>query len=45
VTDYARSEAKAAARDRFRGLWAATTTPFDDAGPLRNVISLLIHQP
>jgi dihydrodipicolinate synthase/N-acetylneuraminate lyase len=34
VTDYPRSEAKAAARERFRGLWAATTTPFDDAGRL-----------
>lgn len=32
--DYGRSEAKAAARERFRGLWAATTTPFDDAGRL-----------
>jgi 4-hydroxy-tetrahydrodipicolinate synthase len=32
--DYARSEAKAAARERFRGLWAATTTPFDDNGQL-----------
>jgi 4-hydroxy-tetrahydrodipicolinate synthase len=32
--DYARSEAKAAARERFRGLWAATTTPFDEAGQL-----------
>jgi hypothetical protein len=32
--DYTRSEAKAAARERFRGLWAATTTPFDDAGRL-----------
>jgi len=32
--DYARSEAKAAARERFRGLWAATTTPFDDNGDL-----------
>jgi 4-hydroxy-tetrahydrodipicolinate synthase len=32
--DYGRSEAKAAARERFRGLWAATTTPFDDAGQL-----------
>ncbi|MGH3301067.1 MAG: dihydrodipicolinate synthase family protein [Streptosporangiaceae bacterium] len=30
--DYARSEAKAAARERFRGLWAATTTPFDGGG-------------
>jgi len=30
--DYARSEAKAAARERFRGLWAATTTPYDDGG-------------
>jgi 4-hydroxy-tetrahydrodipicolinate synthase len=32
--DYARSEAKAAAREGFRGLWAATTTPFDDDGRL-----------
>ena len=32
--DYARSEAKAAARERFSGLWAATTTPFDDDGEL-----------
>jgi 4-hydroxy-tetrahydrodipicolinate synthase len=32
--DYARSEAKAAARERFSGLWAATTTPFDDDGQL-----------
>jgi 4-hydroxy-tetrahydrodipicolinate synthase len=32
--DYARSEAKAAARERFHGLWAATTTPFDDDGGL-----------
>jgi 4-hydroxy-tetrahydrodipicolinate synthase len=32
--DYARSEAKAAARERFRGLWAATTAPFDHAGQL-----------
>lgn len=32
--DYSRSEAKAAARDRFRGLWAASTTPFDAGGQL-----------
>ena len=32
--DYTRSEAKAAARERFRGLWAASTTPFDGAGHL-----------
>src|ERR1035441_6372573 len=32
--DYGRSEAKAAAGERFRGLWAATTTPFDEAGQL-----------
>jgi 4-hydroxy-tetrahydrodipicolinate synthase len=32
--DYARSEAKAAARELFRGLWAATTTPFDEDGRL-----------
>jgi 4-hydroxy-tetrahydrodipicolinate synthase len=35
--DYGRSEAKAAARERFSGLWAATTTPFDDAGQLDEV--------
>jgi len=34
VTDYTRSEAKAAARERFRGLWAATTAPFDADGRL-----------
>jgi 4-hydroxy-tetrahydrodipicolinate synthase len=34
MADYARSDAKAAARERFRGLWAATTTPFGDAGEL-----------
>ena len=34
MTDYAPSEAKAAARERFRGLWAATSTPFDDGGHL-----------
>jgi 4-hydroxy-tetrahydrodipicolinate synthase len=32
--DYTRSEAKAAARERFRGLWAATTAPFDHGGNL-----------
>jgi 4-hydroxy-tetrahydrodipicolinate synthase len=32
--EYARSEAKAAARERFRGLWAATTTPYDANGEL-----------
>ena len=34
--DYGRSEAKAAARERFRGLWAATTTPFDDGVHILN---------
>src|SRR5262250_920030 len=34
AVDYAPSEAKAAARERFRGLWAATITPFDDGGHL-----------
>jgi 4-hydroxy-tetrahydrodipicolinate synthase len=32
--DYTRTEAKQAARDRFAGLWAAITTPFDDAGEI-----------
>jgi 4-hydroxy-tetrahydrodipicolinate synthase len=32
--DYTRSEAKAAARERFRGLWAATTIPFGINGEL-----------
>jgi 4-hydroxy-tetrahydrodipicolinate synthase len=32
--DYAPSEAKAAARARFRGLWAATTSPFGADGSL-----------
>jgi 4-hydroxy-tetrahydrodipicolinate synthase len=32
--DYAPSEAKAAARARFRGLWAATTSPFGADGGL-----------
>ncbi len=32
--DYAPAEAKAAARERFSGLWAATTTPFDRDGQL-----------
>lgn len=32
MTGYARSGAKEAARRDFRGLWAATTTPFDAAG-------------
>lgn len=31
--DYARADAKAAARDRFHGVWAAITTPFEAAGP------------
>jgi 4-hydroxy-tetrahydrodipicolinate synthase len=30
--DYSKSEAKAAARERFNGVWAAVTTPFDTAG-------------
>lgn len=30
--DYARSDAKAAARARFHGVWGALTTPFDDSG-------------
>lgn len=30
--DYTRAEAKQAARERFTGLWAAITTPFDAAG-------------
>jgi 4-hydroxy-tetrahydrodipicolinate synthase len=30
--DYTRSEAKQAARERFAGIWAATTTPFDATG-------------
>lgn len=29
---YARADAKRAALETFRGLWAATTTPFDDEG-------------
>ncbi len=32
--DYARSEAKSAARKQFNGLWAAMTTPFDADGNL-----------
>lgn len=32
--DYGRGEAKAAAREQVRGVWAAMTTPFDDAGEL-----------
>lgn len=32
--DYTKAEAKQAARERFTGLWAATTTPFDDRGGL-----------
>ena len=32
--DYTKAEAKQAARDCFTGLWAATTTPFDDSGAL-----------
>ncbi|HEY8043306.1 MAG TPA: dihydrodipicolinate synthase family protein [Streptosporangiaceae bacterium] len=32
--DYARADAKQAARDCFTGLWAATTTPFDSSGAL-----------
>ena len=30
--EYTKAEAKQAARERFVGLWAATTTPFDRAG-------------
>jgi 4-hydroxy-tetrahydrodipicolinate synthase len=30
--DYTKAEAKQAARERFTGLWAAITTPFDPAG-------------
>jgi 4-hydroxy-tetrahydrodipicolinate synthase len=30
--DYTKAEAKQAARERFTGLWAAITVPFDDAG-------------
>jgi 4-hydroxy-tetrahydrodipicolinate synthase len=30
--DYTKAEAKQAARERFTGLWAATTTPFDVTG-------------
>ena len=30
--NYARTDAKRAAAETFVGLWAATTTPFDDAG-------------
>ena len=32
--NYARSEAKTAARAQFRGLWAAITTPFTPDGEL-----------
>jgi len=41
--DYSRSEAKAAARNQFRGVWAAITTPFtpdlkvDEAGLRHNM--------
>jgi 4-hydroxy-tetrahydrodipicolinate synthase len=35
--DYLPSEAKQAARERFTGLWAATTTPFGAAGELDEV--------
>jgi 4-hydroxy-tetrahydrodipicolinate synthase len=41
--DYSRSQAKAAARDQFRGVWAAITTPFttdlevDEEGLRRNM--------
>ncbi len=34
AADYPRSGAKAAARQRFRGIWAASTAPFDAAGAL-----------
>jgi 4-hydroxy-tetrahydrodipicolinate synthase len=32
--DYARADAKAAARERFHGVWAAITTPFAAAGEI-----------
>ena len=32
--DYSKAEAKQAARERFTGLWAAITVPFDDSGGL-----------
>jgi len=32
--DYAKAEAKQAARERFTGLWAAITVPFDAAGAI-----------
>ena len=35
--DYTKAEAKQAARERFTGLWAATTTPFDVTAPRRYV--------
>ena len=34
MADYQKSEAKQAARERFTGLWAATTTPFAADGTL-----------
>jgi 4-hydroxy-tetrahydrodipicolinate synthase len=34
MVDYPKSEAKQAARERFTGLWAATTTPFAADGTL-----------
>jgi 4-hydroxy-tetrahydrodipicolinate synthase len=34
MADYLKSEAKRAARERFTGLWAATTTPFAADGTL-----------
>jgi 4-hydroxy-tetrahydrodipicolinate synthase len=34
MVDYLKSEAKQAARERFTGLWAATTTPFAADGTL-----------
>src|SRR5215471_13271283 len=34
MADYLKSEAKQAARERFTGLWAATTTPFAAEGTL-----------
>jgi 4-hydroxy-tetrahydrodipicolinate synthase len=34
MADYAKSEAKQAARERFTGLWAAVTTPFAADGTL-----------
>ena len=38
--DYLPSEAKQAARERFTGLWAATTTPFGATGELERVVDI-----